>query len=106
MGGRRLALCCPGQREKQRQRIVEQMGRDRENEPHERRDIPQPGAPRLQSETKESTEHTGEQGGSPEPKECIARTELRTVWREAVLCVPLYAVYMSVGPVKTESCAP
>src|SRR5215510_1639540 len=65
--GRRLAFGGTGQREKERQCVVQHVCRDGKNEPDDRREDPDPPAPRLDGETKGCAENSGEHRVPTEP---------------------------------------
>src|SRR5215472_7733454 len=65
--GRRLAFGDTGEREKERQCVVQHVCRDGKDEPDDRREDPDPPAPGLDGETKGCAENSGEHRVPTEP---------------------------------------
>src|SRR6267154_6403701 len=69
------------ERDEQRQRVVQHVGRDGQHEPGDRREDADPPAPRLNREPERRAEDAGEQGVSSETEERVSATELCAIWR-------------------------
>src|SRR3981081_2128453 len=103
MRWRRLARGSALEGDEERQRVVQHVCRNGQDQPGDRREDANPLAPGLNCKPEGRAKDASKQGVPTEPQERVAAAELKAIWRHSVLRVALCHVQRRLKPVEPES---
>src|SRR5712691_9724873 len=104
IGGRRRLTRRDGrERHDERQRVVDHVCRNRQNEAGDRREDADPGAPRLHRDAEEGAEDARGHRVAAEAEERVAAAELQAIGRRSCLRVALRHVQRRLEPIEPDA---